>query len=67
MIFRSPVVQELLELMEFRNTHAAFNLEGTCETQLDDDHVIAITRRYEDDYAILKADLKTYEFEIEHS
>lgn len=64
---KRPVVQELLELMEFRNTHAAFNLEGTCETQLDDDHVIAITRRYEDDYAILKADLKTYEFEIEHS
>lgn len=61
------VVEDLLELMRFRNTHKAFNLNGDINVDLDGESIITITRKYEDNYATLKANLKTYDFRIIHS
>ena len=58
-----PVVQKLKELMELRNTHPAFGLEGSIsvETQVDK---LVITRSCGDYSITLDADLSTYSFEI---
>lgn len=61
------VVGDLLELMRFRNTHKAFNLDGDINVDLDGESIITITRKYEENYATLKANLKTYDFKIIHS
>ncbi len=62
-----PVVKKLFELMEFRNSHEAFNVEGECKVEVEDSHMLKITRTYEEHYAVLKADLNDYKFEISHS
>ena len=59
-----PVVQKLKELMILRNTHPAFSLEGTIDIQTSGDK-LTITRKYGADSITLKADLTTYQFEIE--
>lgn len=53
--------------MRFRNTHKAFNLDGDINVDLDGESIITITRKYEENYATLKANLKTYDFKIIHS
>ena len=58
-----PVVQKLKELMELRNTHPAFSLEGTIEVSADGDRLV-ITRKYGSDSITLNADLSTYQFDI---
>ena len=59
-----PVVQKLKELMELRNTHPAFSLDGTIEVTADDDKLV-ITRQHGSDKITLTANLTTYEFKIE--
>ncbi|CRZ34912.1 sucrose phosphorylase [Herbinix hemicellulosilytica] len=61
-----PVVQKLLELMRFRNSHKAFNIDGDCIVESKGSN-LKITRKYENHYAILDADLKSYEFSIDFS
>lgn len=58
-----PVVQKLKELMELRNTHPAFSLEGTISIQAEGDH-LQIVRTYQSHKIVLDADLSTYQFEI---
>lgn len=59
-----PIVSKLLKLMEFRNSHKAFDLYGECKVELDKDNLLVITRTSEEHYAKLSANLKTHEFEI---
>lgn len=58
-----PVVQKLKELMELRNTHPAFSLEGTISIQAEGDH-LQIVRTYQSHKIVLDANLSTHQFEI---
>lgn len=57
------VVSELKKLMILRNTHPAFNLEGSIDIQTDDGRLI-ITRKYKDNSITLDANLNSYQFSI---
>lgn len=59
-----PVVQKLKELMILRNTNSAFSLNGKIEIETYSDK-LTITRKYQSSSITLKADLTTYQFEIE--
>ena len=54
-------------LMRFRNNHPAFNLDGSFKVELENSNELKIIREYKEDYAILHANLKTFDFTIEHS
>ena len=58
-----PVVQKLKKLMELRNTHPAFSLEGTISIQAEGDH-LQIVRTYQSHKIVLDANLSNYQFEI---
>ena len=62
-----PVVQELLELMKFRNSHEAFHVDGDCKVELEGENILIIKRTYKNHFASLRADLKNYKYEIKHS
>ena len=62
-----PVVKKLLELMEFRNSHPAFDVEGDIAVELPEEGLLEIRRSSGADYAVLKADLVKKTFTIEHS
>ena len=59
-----PVVRKLKELMELRNTHPAFSLDGTVEVTEDGDKLVII-RKHSSDKITLTANLTTYEFKTE--
>lgn len=59
-----PVVQRLKELMELRNTHPCFSLEGSIKVEIPEEGLLVIERSYEGHTLTLKADLKKYCFEI---
>lgn len=59
-----PVVRKLKELMELRNNHPAFNLDGDIKIQCEGSKM-KITRSYNNDQITLVADLMNYEFEIQ--
>ncbi len=60
---KRPVVQQLFALMKFRNTHEAFN--GDIRVSLHHNgRSLEIVRQYNHHFAKLKADLKTYEFDV---
>lgn len=58
-----PVVQKLLGLMRLRNTHPAF--DGVCETALEGENGLVITRTNGDHRLTLRADLRTHAFTID--
>ena len=60
---KRPVVKKLVDLMKFRNEHPAFN--GTCVAESEGENIIVITREYNESKAVLRANLSTYEFNIE--
>lgn len=60
-----PVVKDLLALMELRNTHPAFSLEGTCATEVAAKNELTIMRTFGEHKAVLKADLLQHTFVIE--
>lgn len=62
-----PVVQRLLDLMRFRNSHPAFHIDGDISAELPENHKLVIRRSYGEKYAVLKADLLEKTFEIEHN
>jgi sucrose phosphorylase len=58
-----PVVQKLKALMELRNTHPAFSLDGEIAITAEGDRLV-ITRTYQEHQIVLDANLTTYEFTI---
>lgn len=60
-----PVVQKLLALMRFRNSHPAFDGEFILEDC--DDNRLIIRRQNGSEYAVLKADFSESRFVIEYS
>ena len=60
---KRPVVQKLKELMELRNTHPAFSLDGEIVVTAEGDR-LQITRTYQSHKIVLDANLSTYAFEI---
>jgi sucrose phosphorylase len=59
-----PLIIELNKLMELRNSHPAFNLEGSIEVTAEGDN-LTIKRAYKSDSITLNANLTTYNFTIE--
>jgi sucrose phosphorylase len=59
-----PIIQKLKNLMELRNSHPAFAIEGDIEVESNADN-LKIVRRYKDNKITLKANLTSYDFEIE--
>ena len=57
------VVQKLKELMELRNSHPAFGLDGSISVETDTDRLV-ITRSCGEHSITLDADLSTYDFEL---
>ncbi|MGM0652696.1 MAG: alpha-amylase family glycosyl hydrolase [Bacillota bacterium] len=63
---KEEVVLDQLEMIRLRNSSPAFN--GKMELiQSDEPHILEIRWRDNDNSAIMKADLKTYAFHIEHT
>ena len=57
------VVRKLKQLMELRNTHKAFSIDGTIKIEALDDQ-LTITRAYDTQSLTLNADLTTHKFVI---
>jgi sucrose phosphorylase len=62
-----PVVKELLRLMELRNTHPAFDIEGDLEVTIPAEGKLTIRRTSGDAWAQLDADLVSHDYEVTHS
>jgi sucrose phosphorylase len=62
-----PVVRELVRLMELRNSHPAFDVEGGMEVTVPSAGRLVIRRASGDAWAQLDADLAGRRFEITHS
>lgn len=62
-----PVVQQLRDLLEFRNEHPAFDLEGDIDVTIPAPGRLTIERRSGDAWARLDADLAGRAFTIAHS
>ena len=60
-----PVVQKLMKMMRFRNTHPAF--QGELTVQDTPDRQLILTRRQGPHWARLQADVETYDFQIRYS
>lgn len=61
-----PVVKEIRTLMELRNSHPAFHLEGSIQVETRGDR-LTITRSWKEHQIVLDADLTTYEYQIRQS
>ena len=59
---KRPVVQKLLDLLRFRNTHPAFG--GACILQDCGEHELVILRQNGDAWARLRADFEQAKYEI---
>lgn len=62
---KRPVVQSLVELMKFRNTHLAF--DGSFELNTCGENELEIVRTYKEHKAILRANFETKAFEITYT
>jgi len=62
-----PVVKELLRLMELRNTHPAFDVEGDMEITCGEGGAFTIRRTSGDAWAQLDANLADHTYEVTHS
>jgi sucrose 6(F)-phosphate phosphorylase len=60
-----PVVQNLIRLTRFRDSHPAFN--GKCSLDTCSDHEVLLRWDHRQDYARLHIDLRTDAFEITHT
>jgi sucrose phosphorylase len=60
---KKPVIQELLQYLQFRNNHPAF--DGTISVNQDSqDHILQVKWTNNDVFCQLEANLKTYDFLI---
>jgi len=64
---KRPVVQKLLDMMKFRNEHPAFSVDGDIKVELPEEYNLIITRTYNNHFAKLDCNLKTYEYTIQCS
>lgn len=64
---RRPVVQELVRMMELRNSHPAFDVEGDMEVTCGEGGAFTIRRTAGDAWAQLDANLATHDYTITHS
>ncbi len=62
-----PVVKELLRLMELRNSHPAFDVEGELEVTCGEGGAFTVRRTSGDAWAQLDANLKDHTYRITHS
>ena len=62
-----PVVQELVSMMELRNAHPAFDIEGNMEVTCGEGGAFTIRRTAGDAWAQLDANLATHDYTITHS
>ncbi len=62
-----PVVQELVRMMELRNSHPAFDVEGNMEVTCGEGGAFSIRRTAGDAWAQLDANLATQDYTITHS
>lgn len=60
---KRPVVQKLKALMELRNSHPAFSLDGEIAVTAEGNR-LQIIRTYQSHKIVLDADLSNYAFEI---
>ena len=61
------MVKELLRLMELRNTHPAFDVEGELEVTCGEGGAFTVRRTAGDAWAQLDANLKDHTYRITHS
>lgn len=64
---KRPVVRELLGLMELRNDHPAFDIEGDMEVTIPAEGRLRIRRSSGDAWAQLDADLASRAYQVSHS
>ena len=59
-------MQSLLKLFSFRNNSVAFDLEGSIEVEIPDDHTIVITRQNKDQTvtAVARIDLAEGAYQV---
>ena len=62
-----PIVQKLINLMEFRNTHPAFNIDGDISVEIPEQGKLIITRTFGSNWARLEANLVNKTFSIKNS
>ena len=62
-----PVVRELVRMMELRNNHPAFDIEGQMEVTCGEGGAFRIRRTSGDAWAQLDANLATHDYTITHS
>ena len=62
-----PVVRELVAMMELRNSHPAFDVEGDMEVTCGEGGAFRIRRTAGDAWAQLDANLATHDYTITHS
>jgi len=62
-----PVVKELVSMMELRNSHPAFDVEGDMEVTCGEGGAFVIRRSSGDAWAQLDANLATHDYTITHS
>ena len=62
-----PIVQEQLHLLRFRNTCSAFGFDAGLAIQDSDPHQLNLVWSKDGHVASLRADLRSYDYEIEYS
>lgn len=60
-----PVVQRLIRLIQFRNSHEAF--QGSFQVEETDPHLLKLVRRKNKQFVVLTVDLESRQCEIEYS
>ena len=66
-VLQRPVVRSLIDLMELRNSHPAFDIEGDLDVTCPAEGLLQIRRTSGDAWAQLDADLTARTFTISHS
>ena len=64
-----PVVKSLIKLLEFRNSAAAFDLDGSIDVATPSDHEIVITRmnKAKTDVASDKVDFQNLTYQVKYN
>jgi sucrose phosphorylase len=62
----TPIVQEQLKLLEFRNTFPAFGFDSKLTIDDSDENTLRLEWSKDGSRASLHADLNTFEYEITH-
>ena len=63
----TPIVQEQLRLLGFRNTFPAFGFDSKLTIDDSNENTLKLEWSKDNSKALLHADLNTFEYEITHS